>query len=73
MRRCWARLIQLSVLPRPNFSVELGYQLLAVTDVALATSNLERNLAVLDSGFANVQTDRAVAYHSPYVGVVFRY
>jgi hypothetical protein len=59
--------------PAPNFSVELGYQLLAATDVALATGNLERNLAVLGSGLANVQTNRAVAYHSPYVGLVFRY
>lgn len=59
--------------PVRNVSIRIGYHLLAATDVALATSNFERNLAVLGSGFANVQTDRGVAYHSPYIGAVFAY
>ncbi len=59
--------------PTANLSVRLGYQFLGATDVALATKNFERNLSVVTSGLANVQSDSGVAYHSPYVGVIFAY
>jgi hypothetical protein len=65
--------IDCTFYPTRNLAVRLGYHLLAASQVALATDNLETNLPVLGSGLANVQTDAGVAYHSPFLGMVFSY
>jgi hypothetical protein len=57
--------------PSANVSVQVGYQLLAATDMALATQNFETNLSAIGAGLVNVRTDGGVIYHTPYVGVVF--
>jgi len=55
----------------PSLHLRLGYQLLAITDTALATDNFETNLAVLNSGTADVRMNRGLIYHGPYIGVMF--
>jgi hypothetical protein len=59
--------------PTNHLSVRLGWYFLAATDIALATDNFENNPAVLGSGLVNIQSDRGVLYHTPYVGAVFAY
>ena len=59
--------------PTRYFSVKIGYHLLAASQVALATDNLEQNVTVLGSGLANIQTEAGVAYHSPFIGAAFTY
>jgi hypothetical protein len=59
--------------PTSNLSVRLGWYFLAATDIATAADNFERNPAVMGAGLVNIQTDRKVFYHSPYVGMVFSF
>jgi hypothetical protein len=59
--------------PTRNLAVKIGYHLLAASQVALATNNLETDQSVLTSGLANVQTEAGVAYHSPFVGAVLTF
>ena len=62
--------IEYLVFPTPNVAIRMGYNLLVLSDVALATDNFESNLLVLQSGQANVNTDSTVLYQAPYIGVV---
>lgn len=62
--------IEYLLFPTPNVGVRLGYNLLVLSDVALATDNFEPNLLVLQSGQANVFTDSTILYQAPYIGVV---
>lgn len=59
--------------PTPNIAIRIGYHLVAANQVALATDNFENNLAVLNSGVANVQTNAGVVYHSPFLGIIFSF
>ena len=54
----------------PRLHLRLGYQLLAITDVALATDNFESDTTVLNSGAANIKMKRGLIYHGPYIGLV---
>jgi hypothetical protein len=56
--------------PADNVVIRAGYQLVGVSDVALATDNFETSPTVLSSGQAYVQR-AGLAYHAPFVGVVF--
>lgn len=55
----------------PNLHLRLGYHVLSLTDVALATDNFENNLALLGAGMADVHTDHGVVYQSLYLGMTF--
>lgn len=52
--------------PTPNLAVKLGYQVLGLTDVGLATENLALTTA------SGIKT-RAVFYHGPCFGLVLNY
>jgi len=62
--------IEYLLFPAPNVAVRMGYNLLVLSDVALATDNFESNLLVLQSGQANVHTDSTVVYQAPYIGLL---
>lgn len=59
-------------LPTPNLAIRIGYQIVGLSDVALAPDNFEPNPTVLESGLAPIARGGA-AYHAPYIGAALAY
>lgn len=55
-----------------HLGVRIGYQVIGLSDVALATDNFQTGIGVLQSGQAHVET-RNVWYQLPYVGLSFAF
>ncbi|HUG69330.1 MAG TPA: BBP7 family outer membrane beta-barrel protein [Pirellulaceae bacterium] len=53
----------------PHLHLRIGYHVLSLTDVALATDNFENSLPLLGAGVADVHDNRGVAYQSLYLGM----
>lgn len=53
----------------PHLHFRIGYHVLSLTDVALATDNFENSLALLGAGVADVHDNRGVVYQSLYLGM----
>jgi hypothetical protein len=60
--------IEYLFVPRPWLAIRVGYQLLAISEVVLATDNFEANTTLLQSGVVKVEKD-GVLYGIPYVGI----
>jgi hypothetical protein len=60
------------VTPAPNIAVRVGYNIMGLSNIALASGNFEGIPATVQSGSVNVRRE-GVGYHLPYIGVILMY
>ena len=56
-----------------NLSLHAGYEVLVLSDVALAADNFQRNIDALNNGTSLVNTSSRVAYGSPVFGATLSF
>lgn len=57
----------------PHLSTQIGYQMLWVEGIALASENFQSDVAILATGPTDLIHDGHVVYHGPHIGMVLRF
>jgi hypothetical protein len=52
----------------PNFSINLGYELIVLSDVAIAADNFDKNIDALNRGASVIDANSRVVFGSPVFG-----